>query len=80
MADNTDRKAEQAEQKADRKADQAERKAQQAVDKETKQGFRGEEVDGTPNEAYTVQGQLAGADVPEAAADPVAARRDASNL
>lgn len=41
-------------------------------------GFRGVEVDKTPNHAYTVAGVLAGEPVPEAAADPAAARREAS--
>jgi len=38
---------------------------QAAVDVETEQGFRGVEVDQTPNEAYTVAGQAAGAGTPE---------------
>lgn len=33
--------------------------------KETEQGFRGVEVDPTPNEAYTVQGVTSGAPTPE---------------
>lgn len=57
---------------------QPEREVQQVVDQETEQGFRGVEVDGTPNENYTVQGVTSGAEVPEAAADPVQARREAS--
>jgi hypothetical protein len=35
------------------------------VDVETEQGFRGVEVDPTPNENYTLAGQNAGAPVPE---------------
>lgn len=62
------------------KVDKAEVEVQKAVDEETEKGFRGVEVDSTPNESYTVAGQLAGAEVPEAAADPVAARKGASNL
>lgn len=38
--------------------------AQKVADKETEQGFRGTEVDDTPNENYTVQGVLAGKPVP----------------
>lgn len=38
---------------------------QQKVDAETEQGFRGVEVDPTPNENYTLAGQNAGAPVPE---------------
>jgi hypothetical protein len=58
--------------------EQAEAQVQEAVDQETEQGFRGVEVDRTDNRAYTVAGQAEGAEVPEAAADPVAARREAS--
>jgi hypothetical protein len=90
MPDQTERKAAQAEDKqersaardeakTDRKAEQAERKVQRSMDKETEQGFVGVEVDMTPNENYTVQGVVEGKPVPEAEADPVAARRDASN-
>ena len=43
----------------------AEQQVQQVVDKETERGFRGVEVDETPNENYTVAGQVAGKDVPE---------------
>jgi hypothetical protein len=52
---------------------------QKVVDQETEQGFRGVEVDMTPNENYTVEGVLAGKDVPEAHADKVAASREATN-
>jgi hypothetical protein len=38
---------------------------QQVVDQETAQGFRGVEVDSTPNQAYTLQGQADGAPTPE---------------
>lgn len=38
---------------------------QASVDKETDQGFRGTEVDQTPNENYTLAGQNAGKPVPE---------------
>jgi hypothetical protein len=44
---------------------------QAAVNAETEQGFRGLEVDPTPNENYTVAGQAAGAPTPET--DPGAA-------
>lgn len=63
---------------ADKKVDKAEEQVDKAVAEETDRGFRGVEVDQTPNSAYTVQGQLGGEKVPEAAADPVAARREAS--
>ncbi len=38
---------------------------QKVVDRETEQGFRGVEVDPTPNENYTVDGVVAGAPTPE---------------
>jgi hypothetical protein len=38
---------------------------QDAIDVETEQGFRGIEVDKTPNEAYTLAGQNAGMPTPE---------------
>lgn len=38
---------------------------QARADKETAQGFRGVEVDPTPNENYTVQGVTSGAPTPE---------------
>lgn len=38
---------------------------QAAVDKETEQGFRGTEVDPTPNENYTVVGVTSEAPTPE---------------
>jgi hypothetical protein len=44
-------------------------KVQAAVDTETEQGFRGVEVDSTPNEAYTVKGVLAGMPTPETDAE-----------
>lgn len=53
--------------------------AQETVDKETQQGFRGTEVDLTPNENYTVAGVTSGADVPEAHADKQAASFKATN-
>ncbi len=45
--------------------DAPERQAQSVVDQETRQGFRGVEVDPTPNEAYTVQGVISGQPTPE---------------
>jgi hypothetical protein len=38
---------------------------QEMVDKETEQGFRGVEVDPTPNENYTLAGVTSGAPTPE---------------
>ena len=49
---------------------------QAKVDVETEQGFRGTEVDTTPNEHYTVTGDAT--KTPEAQADPVAARHAAA--
>jgi hypothetical protein len=42
---------------------------QKRVDKETEQGFRGIEVDPTPNENYTVAGVTAGKPTPETSPD-----------
>ena len=53
------------------KADKAERgdggaaEVQKIADEEVEQGFRGVEVDKTPNENYTVAGVLAGKETPE---------------
>lgn len=53
---------------------------QEVIDKETQQGFRGVEVDPTPNENYTVAGVTSGAPTPEtddgAAEDARKARAD----
>jgi hypothetical protein len=38
---------------------------QETIDRETRQGFRGVEVDSTPNENYTLQGVTSGAPTPE---------------
>jgi len=38
---------------------------QEIIDQETAQGFRGVEVDSTPNEAYTLQGVTSGMPTPE---------------
>jgi hypothetical protein len=51
---------------------------QEQVDEVNELGFRGVEVDTTPNENYSVAGVTAGKPVPEAEADPVAARRKAA--
>ena len=45
------------------------------VETETKQGFRGTEVDPTPNENYTVAGVTSGAPTPETDADHAASVR-----
>lgn len=48
------------------KADSANADSVQAkVDRETEQGFRGLEVDSTPNEAYTLAGVASGMPTPE---------------
>jgi hypothetical protein len=55
-----------AERKSNAKAEKAEEtSAQEAIDVETEQGFRGVEVDPTPNENYTLAGQNAGKPTPE---------------
>lgn len=45
--------------------DKAAAQVQKAVDEETEQGFRGVEVDPTPNENYTVKGVTSGKPTPE---------------
>jgi hypothetical protein len=46
-------------------ADRSTAEVQERVDREQEQGFRGVEVDPTPNENYTVQGVTSGAPTPE---------------
>lgn len=43
----------------------AAKEVQHVMDKEAEQGFRGVEVDDTPNSAYTVAGVVAGEPTPE---------------
>ncbi len=55
-----------------------EARVQATVDQETEQGFRGQKVDPTPNENYTVAGVTSQAATPETdsgAADQAAARQ-----
>lgn len=66
----------QAQANADAGVQDVAEKVQENVDTETEQGFRGVEVDSTPNENYTVAGVTKGAPTPETdadAADQVAA-------
>lgn len=51
---------------------------QAVFDAETRQGFRGVEVDPTPNENYTLKGVLAGKPTPETDADAAAKAADAT--
>jgi hypothetical protein len=51
---------------------------QERVDQESAQGFRGTEVDPTPNENYTVKGVTSGAPTPETDADHAAEVRKAT--
>jgi hypothetical protein len=46
-------------------ADAASEQVQQQVQQEQEQGFRGVEIDPTPNEAYTVAGVTSGQPTPE---------------
>lgn len=46
-------------------AEKVNAEVQSRVDKESEQGFRGVEVDQTPNEHYSVAGVLAGKPTPE---------------
>ena len=52
---------------------------QEAVDRETEQGFRGIEVDPTPNENYTVAGVTSGAPTPETDDEQARKARDAQD-
>jgi hypothetical protein len=49
----------------DQPTDSVTEEVKEKVDQETEQGFRGTEVDDTPNENYTVSGVLAGKPTPE---------------
>jgi hypothetical protein len=70
------RRAKQAAETADRQvADQV----QEAMGRETEQGFRGVEVDPTPNEAYTVAGVTSGQPTPETDDGQARAARDAQD-
>lgn len=51
-------------------------RAADAIAKETEQGFRGVEVDPTPNEAYTVSGVTSGQPTPETDEQAAAEARD----
>lgn len=53
---------------------------QEKFDQEQKQGFRGTEVDSTPNENYTVAGVTQGAPTPETDAATAAKVREESGL
>jgi hypothetical protein len=55
------------------------KQVQGVLDEEQAQGFRGTEVDMTPNENYTVAGVTSGADVPEAHANKRTAQAEATN-
>jgi len=55
------------------------KQVQGALDEEQGQGFRGTEVDMTPNENYTVAGVSKGLPVPEAQANKVTAQAEATN-
>jgi hypothetical protein len=57
--------AEQAKADAEAADSEVAAQVQAVVDAETEQGFRGIEVDPTPNENYTLAGQAAGAPTPE---------------
>ncbi len=79
MARKDDDQPVQSQRDADKSTGGAAEQVQQAVDQDTERGYRGVEVDLTPNENYTVRGVTSGAVVPENAEDPAAARREASN-
>lgn len=67
--------------RASRENTSDEKQAADAVSKETEQGFRGIEVDPTPNENYSLAGQNAGAPTPETDPETLeAARRAAAEV
>lgn len=49
--------------------DRSTAEVKERIDRETERGFRGVEVDPTPNENYTVAGVIQGAPTPETDAD-----------
>jgi hypothetical protein len=53
---------------------------QAMVDKENAQGFRGVEVDPTPNENYTVAGVTSGAPTPETSPEAAGTARNVTNI
>lgn len=53
---------------------------EERVNKEQTQGFRGVEVDPTPNENYTVQGVISGAPTPETDVESAKDVRSATGL
>jgi uncharacterized FlaG/YvyC family protein len=63
---------------AEQQVEEATQQVDEAVQSETDRGYRGVEIDQTPNENYTVEGVTSDAWVPEMAEDPVAARRQAT--
>jgi hypothetical protein len=71
----SDAKSKQDEGLADAK--EATKQVDEVVEEEHDKGFRGTEVDMTPNEHYTVTGDAS--QTPEAQEDPVAARHEATN-
>lgn len=56
------------------------KQVQEQLDKENAQGFRGTEVDETPNENYTVAGVIAGKPTPETDAAAAKAVREKTGL
>lgn len=61
----------------DTSTDSAETQVQERVNAEQERGYRGIEVDPTPNENYSVAGVTSGAPTPETDADAAEAARKA---
>ena len=61
-------------------AEAANEQVQEQVDAENEQGFRGTEVDSTPNENYTVAGVTSGAPTPETDAGAAQTAREDTGL
>lgn len=60
--------------------DHGQSEVEQTIGAEVDQGFRGEKVDPTPNENYTVDGVTSGKPTPETDAESAEAARAASRL
>lgn len=76
MTDSKSKSESKSEKDPEKGAEKASDQVQEVVDEETEQGYRGTEVDPTPNHAYTVDGVTSGEPTPET--DPDHAEKVAS--
>ncbi len=72
--------AENQEKKTTGTGDSGEQQLQETFDRETEQGFRGFEVDPTPNENYTVAGVTKGLPTPETDAEAARTARQETGM